>query len=532
MFSLLFIFLLSSNPGSEPVAKVAGRTIYKEEIPKNTPVEVYIKRLVFFEIAKEKGYDDSVRAIVERSFDETLVRELYSRIIRDSKPTLAESFIMYRLLGKEVKAQLIQTEDFMTAYHAWLEVIKGNDFGEVSTKYSAEVRLKNQKGDIGWLRWRYDASPLLKKAFRMKEGEISFPFKSNEGWLIIKVLEIKDRELQDFINMESGLKSQIKRIKSDKIANDHINYLKWILDIDIDIEGLRLLSSRVPIPSERARGGLRPEFKLEDMDVVLGRSNLGLYTMRDFSRDIKTIRRLPQLRNREEAKNFTEWRIVFHFLVLEAKRLGIHRLPEISENFMKELSRMAIRRWKAYEIEPLVKVTDEDRINYYEVNKEKYRMLEKRKVYLIEVETKEDIDEIKRELQRGKDFEKLATEKSIGEGQNRGGLIGFINKDERGVIGEEAFELNVGKVSEPFKKDDRWAIIKITDIKESYIPLYSEIRYRLNRDYEGDKRREIEDKIFEENKEKFGVEILISGEFEEEFEALDVGPDKKIERIK
>ena len=532
MFSLLFISLLSFNPGSEPVAKVAGKTIYKEEIPKNTSVEVYIKRLVFFEIAKEKGYDDSVRAIVERSFDETLVRELHARIIRDSKPTLDEAFIMYRLLGKEVKAQLIQTEDFMTAYHAWLEVIKGNDFGEVSTKYSAEIRLKNQKGDIGWLRWRYDASPLLKKAFRMKEGEISFPLKSNEGWLIIKVLEIKDRELQDFINMESGLKSQIKRIKSDKIANDHINYLKWILDMDIGIEGLRLLSSRVPIPSERARGGLRPEFKLEDMDVVLGRSNLGLYTVLDFSRDIKTIRRLPQLRNREEAKNFTEWRIVFHFLVLEAKRLGIHRLPEISENFMKELSRMAVRRWKAYEIEPLTHATDEDRLNYYEVNKEKYRMLEKRKVYLIEVETKEDIDEIKRELQRGKDFEKLATEKSIGEGQNRGGLIEFINKDERGVIGEEAFKLNVGKVSEPFKKDDRWAIIKITDIKESYIPLYSEIRYRLNKDYERDKRREIEDKIFEENKEKFGVEILISGEFKEEFEALDVGPDKKIERIK
>ena len=158
--------------------------------------------------------------------------------------------------------------------------------------------------------------------------------------------------------------------------------------------------------------------------------------------------------------------------------------------------------------------------------------MKKREVYLIEVETKEDIDEIKRELQRGKGFEKLATEKSIGEGQNSGGLIGFINKDERGVVGEEAFKLNVGKVSEPFEKDNRWAIIKITDIKESYIPLYSEIRYRLNRDYESDKRREIEDKIFEENKEKFDVEILISGEFEEEFEALDVGLDKKIERIK
>jgi peptidyl-prolyl cis-trans isomerase C len=503
------------NPNSEPVAKVAGRTIYKEEVPKNLTLEAYIKRLVFFELASEKGYDDSVRAIVERSFDEALVRELYYRVTKDSKPTLAEPYILYRLLGKEVKAQLIVTEDFMSAYRAWAEVVRGEDFGEVSTKYSYNVRLKNQKGDIGYLRWNYNPSPLIKKVFNMKEGEITFPFKSNEGWNVVKVLEIRDRDLQDFSNMEEPLKGQMNKMKTDMIANEHINFIKWILDIEFDNDGLNLLASRVPITQGKTRGGLKPEFKLEDMDKTIARTSIGSYKVRDFVEDIRTINRLPQFRNRDETVSFIQWRIIFRFLVMEAKKLGVHRIPKIADRLKDELIRMTIRRWKAYEIEPLIRVTDEDRMKYYEENKEKYRVPEKRKVYLIEVETKDGIYEIYKELQTGKDFEKLATQKSIGRGKNKGGFIGFIGKNEMGEIGEVAFKLNQGEFSEPFEREDRWNIIKVTEIEKSHIPEYKEVRYRLNKDYERYERDKIEDKIFEENKERFKVEIF---EYEEAVE--------------
>lgn len=529
MLSLLLISFFSVNTNSEPVAKVAGRTIYKEEIPKNLTLEAYIKRLVFFELASEKGYDDSVRAVVERSFDETLVRELYYRVTKDSKPTLADPYILYRLLGKEVKAQLILTKDFMSAYKAWTEVLMGEDFGEVSTKYSYNIRLKNQKGDIGYLRWNYNPSPLIKKIFNMKEGEVTLPFKSDEGWNVVKVLEIKDRDLQDFSNMEEPLKGQINKIKTDMIANDHINYIKWTLNIEFDNDGLNLLASRVPITKGKTRGSSRPEFKLEDMDKTIARTSIGSYIIRDFAEDIRTITRLPQFRNRDETVSFIQWRIIFRFLVMEAKRIGVHRIPQISERLEDEIIRMSVRRWKAYEIEPLIRVTDGDRMEYYDENKEKYRMTEKRKVYLIEVETKSVIDEIYKELKIGKDFEKLAIEKSIGQGRNKGGFIGFIDKNEMGEVGELAFKLNIGEFSEPFEREGSWNIIKITEIKKPYIPEYKEIRYRLNKDYERYKRDEIEDKIFEENRERLRVEIFEYEEMEEESESKNVVSEKIVE---
>ncbi len=508
MLLLLVLSLFSHSYRSEPVAKVAGRTIYRDEIPLRTSLDAYLKRLVFFELAKEKGYDDSVRASVERGFKETLVKELYYRIIKDSKPSSAEPFILNRLLGKEVQVKLIQTNDFKTAWRAWEEVMRGGDFGDVSENYSTIIRLKNEKGDIGWVRWRFGASPILKKVFRMKEGEVSFPFKSEDSWSVIKVLEIRDGEVQDFSNIENGLSNQIKKVKADFAANDHINYVKWILGVQVDPEGLRLLASRVPRPTKRTREGLKPEFKLEDMDKVLARSALGTYKVRDFALDIKAMRQLPQFSNREETEGFIEWRVIFDFLLLEAKRLGIFRRADISKDFKEQLIRAAVPRWKAFAVKPFTHCTDEERLKYFEENREKYRVQEKRKVYVIEVTTKQEVDEIRGELQRGESFEELASHKSIGPEKTKGGLMGYIEKGTNGTIGDVAFKLKLGRISKPVKRDEHWAIVKVTDIKESHIPLYPELRYRLNRDYEDDKREEIENKIFEENKDRLGVLVL------------------------
>jgi len=508
MISLLLISLFFSNVTSEPVAKVGGRTIYREDIPRNLTLDAYLKRLVFFEIAKEKGYEDSVRPGIEQRFGEKLVKNLYFEVIRASKFNSAEPFLLYKRLSKEVNAKLIQTNDFRTAYEAWAEVMRGRDFGEVSEEYSTIIRLKNQKGDIGWVKWNYGASPLVRKIFSMKEGEISFPLKMEKVWCIIKVLEIKDRELQDYSKMEDGLRGNIEKLKMKNLADKYLSYARWILNTNVDPKGLVLLASRVPAPQGKTRGGMRPEFKMEDMDKVLARSILGAYTIRDFSRDIKLMRQLPQLKNKEEARSFIEWRITYNFLMIEAKRLGIHRGPSFEKDFKDELMRGTVSRWKAYEVQPLTHPSEEEQKQYFEGNKEKYKVPEKRKVYLIKVKAREEAEEIRKELQRGKNFEKLAAEKSIGPEKKKGGLIGYIEESYKGEIGKVASRLSVGRISEPIKTNDIWAILKVTDVKKSYIPEFLTVRYRVTKDLERDKREERENKIFEENKDRFGVRIL------------------------
>lgn len=505
MVSFLMV-LLSLNSGGERVARIAGRTIISSDIPVKTSLDAYLKRLVFFEIAKEKGFDDSVRAGVEQRFQESMVKGLYNKVIKAAKVNSAEPYILYRLMRKEVKTNLILTKDFRSAYKAWCEVMRGRDFREVSEEYSTDIKLKNKKGDIGWLRWNYNPTFLIRKAFRMKKWEVSFPFRTRDGWNVIKVIEVKSRDLQDYSNMEKGLSNQIQKMKVGVFSNRHLTYLKWILNVEVEPDAFAIVSSRMP-PS-RGRQAQKPEFGLEDMNKILARSNLGLYKVKDFSDAIKNMPRMPRVNNKKDMESFIEWRILFDFLILESKRLGIHRKPNFRSKFRDELINTTVRQWKAYEIEPLTHLTEEEKKQYFEENKEKYEIPEKRKVYIIRVKTKEEAEEIRKKLLKGKDFEKLASLKSIGREKDKKGLLGYIQENENDAISKEAFALKLRKISKPFKADENWAVIKVTDIKKSVIPEYSKLRYRISKDCERDRREEVENRIFEENKDRFGLEIF------------------------
>ncbi|MEA1912798.1 MAG: peptidylprolyl isomerase [candidate division WOR-3 bacterium] len=507
MIYLLLICLFSTDQQKTPIAIIADKEIYKEDIANFTSLNEYLKRLVFFKIAKEKGYDDSVRTKVEGNFSENLIRELYKKVVSKSKVNFAESRILYRKLGKALKVKLIQTEDFKTAYIGWAEVMRGKDFDEVSEKYSSDIKLKNKKGDIGWVRWDYYPSTLLRKAFRMKEGEVSFPFKENKKWNVIKVVEIKDINLPSYNTVKNGITDHIRQLKVKNLSDRHINYTRRILNVEINLKGLLLLFTRMPASKGKIVSS-RPEFKPEDMDKVLARSAIGEYTIRELEEAIKRLKGAPPLGKTEIAKKFIEWQVIYNFLTIEAKRLGFHRRPDLSREFRSELINSTIRNWEAHEIETKINPTDEELKNFYKQNKENYRKPEKRKVYAIEVKTKEEAKKIKEELLRGKSFETLASKKSIGPGAKRGGLLGYITKVARGAIGKEAFRLRKGRTSNPFKIENGWAIIKVTDIKKSYIPEFSKYRYPISEDWKKEKREKIENEIFEKNKEKYGVQIL------------------------
>jgi peptidyl-prolyl cis-trans isomerase D len=145
---------------------------------------------------------------------------------------------------------------------------------------------------------------------------------------------------------------------------------------------------------------------------------------------------------------------------------------------------------------------------FYENNKEKYRIAERREVFLIEVKEEQEAQEIRKKLLKGKSFKALAQEVSIGRGKKKGGDIGYIQENQMGAIGREAFLLKKGEISKVFKTKRAWAIIKVTDIKKSYLPDYSDVKASVRIDYRENKAKEIGDTIFDQNKDKYGLKVL------------------------
>jgi parvulin-like peptidyl-prolyl isomerase len=81
------------------------------------------------------------------------------------------------------------------------------------------------------------------------------------------------------------------------------------------------------------------------------------------------------------------------------------------------------------------------------------------------VDNEEHANQIKLELERSdKTFAELAEEKSEGPSADNGGDLGFFGRgDMVKPFEKEAFEMDVGEVSDPVKTEFGWHLIKKTD---------------------------------------------------------------------
>lgn len=122
-------------------------------------------------------------------------------------------------------------------------------------------------------------------------------------------------------------------------------------------------------------------------------------------------------------------------------------------------------------LEPQTKVTDEDISTYYEENKDTFATPEQVRASHILVETKEEADAIKKQLDEGADFATLAKEKSTDSSAASGGDLGFFGKGDMVEEFEKAaFSMEINEISEPIKSDYGYHIIMKTDYKEATNP--------------------------------------------------------------
>ncbi|MCK9859107.1 peptidylprolyl isomerase [Paenibacillus sp. ATY16] len=136
-------------------------------------------------------------------------------------------------------------------------------------------------------------------------------------------------------------------------------------------------------------------------------------------------------------------------------------------------------------LEPQVKVTDEDIKAYYDQNKASMSTPEQIRASHILVATKEEAEDILKQLKAGADFATLAKEKSTDTGtKDNGGDLNFFGKGSMEPAFEDAaFKLKKGELSGIVQTSYGYHIIKKTDEKAAVTPTLEEkkedIKYQL-----------------------------------------------------
>lgn len=126
-------------------------------------------------------------------------------------------------------------------------------------------------------------------------------------------------------------------------------------------------------------------------------------------------------------------------------------------------------------------IADADIKKSYNETVKKLKDKEEIRARHILVESEDKAKELKKEIDGGADFEKLAAENSKDPGsKTQGGDLGYFTEEKMvPEFSEAAFKLKEGDLSDPIKTSFGWHLIKIEDRRKVEPPKYDEVKEEL-----------------------------------------------------
>lgn len=166
--------------------------------------------------AVQSRFEDAKRQILVESFMQKLVEEDVS------EAKVKEYYNAHKADFRSVKASHILVESEDKAKEAKKRLNKGGgNFAEVAKELSTDPSAKQNGGDLGFFTKDQMVKPFAEKAFGMKVNEISGPVKTEFGYHIIKVQEIKEAEPIEKLDPQAvnGIKRAVLSQRVEKLKS-------------------------------------------------------------------------------------------------------------------------------------------------------------------------------------------------------------------------------------------------------------------------------------------------------------------------
>ena len=102
---------------------------------------------------------------------------------------------------------------------------KGEDFAKVASELSADAGTKAQGGDLGWIARGVLPGPFEDALFGMQARAISDPIKSESGFHVIRLDEIRPATVRPFEAVRDELAADLKTRRAEQLFYDRANRL-------------------------------------------------------------------------------------------------------------------------------------------------------------------------------------------------------------------------------------------------------------------------------------------------------------------
>lgn len=110
------------------------------------------------------------------------------------------------------------------------ELKSGKDFAELAKKDSADPGSATQGGDLGWADKSAFVGPFADALFAMQAGQTSEPIKTQFGYHIIRLEEIRPSHVRPFEEVRSELETEYRRDQATELFGDRQEQLQQKLE--------------------------------------------------------------------------------------------------------------------------------------------------------------------------------------------------------------------------------------------------------------------------------------------------------------
>jgi len=536
----------------------------KEQLPKNkkseNEFEVALKELqnmvnrrlkINEAYRKQIDQDDDIQARVadaERKYiyQTFIEKELIQRQIPESKLKEYYKRSAEQVRVRQVLINLGNDEDekkVSQAYHRLIEArkkaLKGKDFIEIVKEYSTDSTTIKNEGDLGFIKWGsslYD-DLLIKKAFNLKTGAVSFPFRTTRGYCLLKLEERKKISQKPFDEMRNGIRRVLfkqQRSNLEKAYFDMIDELKSEYGARFEEKNIQYLAKKVQQQlsadtlSSSQRSGNKDQFEgISEDDKGLPLISIHKGPFITIGKIIDDLRRFPPYKqprmNTEKAlKEWLDRVVPYELCIAKAYSKNLQNDPKVKEQIITKLENLILNRLETREIHDKINPHEEVFEKYYEEKREKYKRPETVKVQEVFVKDRSLGVEIATRAKRGEDFGALADKyNKRSTTKNNHGMLGYIRENQYGLVGKTAIKMNPGEIAGPIKMGKNYSIIKVLDRKPETPMTYEEAKSRVRSDLKKQMRTQRESEWLESLRTKTNVQIY-EGVLKKAFPSEDI----------
>lgn len=186
----------------------------------------------FLDLIKKNNisYDKILQKIKYEALWNELIFRKFNSLVKIDEKKLKEKLILkfsndkkYEYNLSEILFEVEKSETFKNKYKQIIEYINLNDFKAAASKFSISSS-SNKGGEIGWIKETLLSDRLVKILKQIKMSEMIKPIKYPNGYLIIKVNDI--REIKETLNIDNELRESVNFERNKQLNQFSLLYYK------------------------------------------------------------------------------------------------------------------------------------------------------------------------------------------------------------------------------------------------------------------------------------------------------------------